>query len=292
MNITAHTCARTQASRCNFSIAGCVLVFLSAVLSLAPPASAQMQTIGVRPSLLKNVGLNQKLNHQIPLNLEFRDERGNTVTLGQYFNGKPVILALVYYQCPLLCTQVLDGLLSSVQHISLLMGKDYRVLTVSIDPHDGPPDALEKHRLFTGEYGRDLTGEGWHFLTGQNLQIHALADAVGFRYAYDSQSGQYAHPSAIMVLTPTGKISQYFYGIVYPPRDVRLALVQASGEKIGNPVDAFLLLCCSYDVTTGRYGLIISRVIKFAAGLTILGLALLIFYLRKSENYTLPGTRA
>lgn len=290
MNITTHTRARMHASHLNVFVAGCILLLVA--VSLAPSAFAQFQTIGVRPSLLKNVGLDQKLNRQLPLNLEFRDERGNSVTLGHYFNGKPVILALVYYQCPLLCTQVLDGLLSSVQHISLLMGKDYRILTVSIDPHDGPADALEKHRLFTGEYGRDVTGEGWHFLTGQNLQIHELADAVGFRYAYDSQSGQYAHPSAIMVLTPTGKISQYFYGIVYPPRDVRLALVQASGEKIGNPVDAFLLLCCSYDVTTGRYGLIISRVIKVAAGLTILGLALLILYLRKSEHYTPSGKRA
>ncbi len=292
MKINALTRACTHISPRNFSIGTCVLLFLGATLPLAPSAFVQFQTIGVRPSLLKNVGLDQKLNHQIPLNLQFRDERGDAVTLGQYFDGKPVILALVYYQCPLLCTQVLDGLLNSVQHISLQMGKDYRILTVSIDPRDDPTDALEKHRLFTGEYGRDLTGEGWHFLTGQNLQIHELADAVGFRYAYDSQSGQYAHPSVIMVLTPSGKISQYFYGIVYPPRDLRLALVQASGEKIGNPVDAFLLLCCSYDVTTGRYGLIISRVIKVAAGLTVLGLALLIFYLRKDENYTLPGKRA
>lgn len=267
----------------------CVFVCASA---FAPAAFAQFQTIGIRPALLKNVGIDQKLNRQIPLNLQFRDERGNTVKLGQYFTGKPVILALVYYQCPMLCTQVLNSLLLTARQMSLQMGRDYRIVIVSIDPRDGPTDALLKHRLYTGEYGRDLTGEGWHFLTGQDLQIHQLADAVGFRYAYDSQSGQYAHPSVIMVLTPSGKLSEYFYGIVYPARDLRLALVQASNGKIGNPVDAFLLLCCSYDATTGRYGLVISRVIKFAAALTLLALALLIFYLRKGENYSLPSKRA
>ncbi len=266
----------------------CVLLFAAFV----PSSFAQFQTIGIRPSLLKNVGIDQKLNHQIPLNLQFRDERGNTVTLGQYFNDKPVILALVYYQCPMLCTEVLNNLLLAARQMSLQMGKDYRIVTVSIDSRDGPTDALLKHRLYTGEYGRDLTGEGWHFLTGQNLQIHQLADAVGFRYAYDSQSGQYAHPSVIMVLTPGGKLSEYFYGIVYPARDLRLALVQASKGKIGNPVDALLLLCCSYDATTGRYGLVISRVIKLAAALTLLALVLLVFYLRKGESYSLPSKRA
>ncbi|MGB6876207.1 MAG: SCO family protein [Candidatus Acidiferrales bacterium] len=270
------------------AVVSCVLLFAA----FTPAAFAQFQTIGIRPSLLKNVGIDQKLNHQVPLNLQFRDERGNTVTLGQYFTGKPVILALVYYQCPMLCTQVLNSLLLAARQMSLQMGKDYRIVTVSIDPRDGPTDALLKHRLYTGEYGRDLTGEDWHFLTGQNLQIHELADAVGFRYAYDSQSGQYAHPSVIMILTPAGKLSEYFYGIVYPARGLRLALVQASNGKIGNPVDALLLLCCSYNATTGRYGLVISRVIKFAAALTLFALALLIFYLRRRENYSLPGKRA
>lgn len=267
----------------------CILFCAAAFCPAA--AFAQFQTIGIRPPLLKDVGIEQKLNNQIPLNLQLRDERGNTVTLGQYFTGEPVILALVYYQCPMLCTEVLNNLLLTARQISLQMGKDYRIVTVSIDPRDGPTDALLKHRLYTGEYGRDFTGEGWHFLTGQELQIHQLADAIGFRYAYDSQSGQYAHPSVIMVLTPSGKLSQYFYGIVYRARDLRLALVQASDGKIGNPVDALLLLCCSYNATTGRYGLIISRVIKFAAVLTILALGLLIFYLRKNENYSLPSKR-
>lgn len=279
----------TKSSRAFLAAAACAFLLAAA---LAPCAFAQFQTIGIRPALLKNVALDQKLNNQIPLSLQFHDELGRTVTLGQYFDGKPVILALVYYQCPMLCTQVLNGLLASVQNISLQMGKDYRVITVSIDPSDSPIEALQHHRLYTGEYGRDSSGEGWHFLTGAEPQIHALADSVGFRYAYDSQSGQYAHPSAIMVLTPAGKIAEYFYGITYNSRDLRLALVQASGGKIGNPVDALLLICCSYDPATGRYGLIISRVIKFAAALTLLGLVLLIFYLRKRENYSIPGKHA
>jgi protein SCO1 len=274
-----------------FLAATAACAFLLAA-ALAPSAFAQFQTIGIRPALLKNVGLDQKLNHQIPLSLQFHDELGRTVTLGQYFDGKPVILALVYYQCPMLCTQVLNSLLDSVQHISLQMGKDYRIITVSIDPNDSPIEALQHHRLYTGEYGRDASGEGWHFLTGAEPQIHALADSVGFRYAYDSQSGQYAHPSAIMVLTPTGKLAEYFYGITYNPRDLRLALVQASGGKIGNVVDSVLLICCSYDAITGRYGIIISRVIKFAGALTLLGLALLILYLRKGERYSIPGRHA
>lgn len=279
----------TKSPRASFAAAACAFLLAAA---LAPCAFAQFQTIGIRPALLKNVALDQKLNNQIPLSLQFHDELGRTVTLGQYFDGKPVILALVYYQCPMLCTQVLNGLLASVQNVSLQMGKDYRIITVSIDPNDSPIEALQHHRLYTGEYGRDASGEGWHFLTGAEPQIHALADSVGFRYAYDSQSGQYAHPSAIMVLTPTGKIAEYFYGVTYNSRDLRLALVQASGGKIGNPVDALLLICCSYDPVTGRYGLIISRVIKFAAALTLLGLVLLIFYLRRHENYSIPGKHA
>lgn len=260
--------------------------------ALAPPAFAQFQTIGIRPSLLKQVGLDQKLNHQIPLDLHFHDERGRDVSLGQYFTNKPVILTLVYYQCPMLCTEVLNGLLESAQEISLRMGKDYRIVTVSIDPRDRPIDALSRHRMYDGQYGRDPSGQGWHFLTGSDPQIRALADAVGFRYAYDSQSGQYAHPSAIMVLTPSGKLSEYFYGITYRPRDLRLALVQASGGHIGNPVDAILLYCCSYDAIRGRYALVISRILRIAGALTVLGIALLIFYLRKHETCAIQGKSA
>lgn len=272
----------------SFQAAACILVLLTVIV---PSAFAQFQTIGIRPELLKQVGLDQKLNNQVPLDLQFHDELGRDVTLGQYFTNRPVILTLVYYQCPMLCTEVLNGVLRTAQEMSLTMGKDYEIVTVSIDPRDRPIDALSRHRMYVGEYGRDPDGNGWHFLTGSDPQIHALANAVGFRYAYDPQSGQYAHASVIMVLTPSGKLSEYFYGITYHPRDVRLALVQASSGRIGNPVDAILLLCCSYDAIRGRYALVISRILKVAGGLTVLAIALLIFYLRRHENYALPGRR-
>ena len=266
-------------------------VALATTMLFAPRAFAQFQTIGIRPELLKNVGLDQKLNHQIPLDLQFTDAQGREVRLGKYFTDKPVILALVYYRCPMLCTQVLEGVLESARAMSLKLGKDYEIVTVSIDPRDRPIDALAREELYTRSYARGAV-HGWHFLVGQDAQIHALADAVGFRYVYDPHSGQYAHPSAIMVATPQGRLSEYFYGIHYSPRDLRLGLVQASDGRIGNPVDALLLLCCSYDALTGRYALVISRVLKFAAALTLLGLGLLIFYLRKGERYSLPGKRA
>jgi protein SCO1/2 len=258
-------------------------------------ASAQLtdpiQNIGVRPELLKDVGINQKLNESIPLGLTFNDENGKPVELRQYFGGKPVILSLVYYNCPMLCTQVLNGLERSLKNISLDLGKDYAVVTVSIDPTERPVLASAKQQLYTGMYGRAGAAEGWHFLTGSEPQIKQLANSVGFRYAYDPDSKQFAHASAIMVLTPEGRISRYFYGITYPSRDLRLGLVDASEGKIGSPVDAILLFCYHYDPGTGKYGLVISRVIQIAGGLTILVVAGLIFVLGRREHYALPQGR-
>jgi len=259
-------------------------------------ASAQLtdpiQNIGVRPELLKDVGIDQKLNESIPLGLTFNDENGNPVELRQYFGGKPVILSLVYYNCPMLCTQVLNGLERSLKNVTLDLGKDYAVVTVSIDPTERPVLASVKQQLYTGLYGRAGAAEGWHFLTGNEPQIKQLANAVGFRYAYDPDSKQFAHASAIMVLTPEGRISRYFYGITYPSRDLRLGLVDASEGKIGSPVDAILLFCYHYDPGTGKYGLVISRVIQIAGGLTILVVGGLIFLLARREHYALPQGRA
>lgn len=251
-----------------------------------------MQTIGIRPQLLKDVGVDQKLNNQAPLDLQFRDEQGNTVRLGNYFGTKPVILTLVYYQCPLLCTQVLDGVLQTIKEIPLRLGRDYQIVTVSIDPRDRPVEAQAKQMMYASLYGRSGLA-GWHFLTGNDLEIHQLADAVGFRYAYDSESGQYAHPSVIMVLTPAGKVSRYFYGISYPSRDLRLGLVEASANRIGSPVEnAILLYCYHYDPNTGRYGIVISRILRAAGILTVLGIFLLIAVLRRHEPHSLPERRA
>ena len=268
----------------------------AALLSSPATARAQLadptQNIGVRPELLKDVGIDQKLNDQIPLDLTFRDEHGKPVQLRQFFGQKPVILSLVYFNCPMLCTQVLNGLTSSLKLQSLDAGKDFNVLTVSIDPTDKPLIAEARQEMYTGMYGRAGAAQGWRFLTGDDPQIKQLASAVGFRYAFDADSKQYAHASAIMVLTPEGKISRYLYGISYPSRDLRLALVEASEGKIGTPVDSILLFCYHYDPHTGKYGLLISRVIQAGGGLTVLLLAILIVSLVRKENYALPARRA
>jgi protein SCO1 len=274
------------------------IAFAVAALSHASPASAQFtdptQNVGVRPELLQQAGIDQKLNNQVPLNLTFRDEHGATVELGQFFTGKPVVLTLVYYNCPMLCTQVLNALDRSMENMSLEVGKDFNVVTVSIDPEDRPNIADAKHALYAGMYqgATHRTGAqyGWHFLTGQDPQIKALADSVGFRYAYDPDSKQYAHASGIMVLTPAGKVSKYFYGVTYNSRDLRLGLVDASQEKIGTIADQVLLYCYHYDPHTGKYGLIINRTLQLGGLVTVLigGIFLLILF--RGEHYELPHT--
>jgi protein SCO1 len=265
-------------------------------LALPPRVAAQfvdpLQNIGQRPELLKDVGVDQKLNDEIPLDLTFRDEHGRTVELAQYFGSKPVILTLAYYNCPMLCTQVLNGLDRSLKLIPLDIGKDFNVVTVSIDPTERPVLAEAKQAMYTGMYGRPGAAAGWHFLTGDEPQIKQLAQAVGFRYAYDAESKQFAHASVIMVLTPEGRLSRYFYGIQYPERDLRLGLIEASQGKISSPVDAILLFCYHYDPHTGRYGLLISRVIQLLGGLTVLIGGIFLFFLFRGEHYTRPGARA
>jgi len=275
---------------------GVVAILAILSLGLCAGASAQFseptQSIGVRPELLKDIRIDQKLNAQVPLDLAFVDENGKQVQLSQYFHqGKPVVLSLVYYSCPMLCTQVLNGMLNSLKQQTLSIGKDFDVLTVSIDPTDTPILAKAKQEMYTGIYARPTGASGWHFLTGKEPQIRALADAVGFHYAYDPESHQYAHASGIMILTADGRVSRYFYGIEYHERDMRLGLVEASGGKIGTPVDALLLLCCQYDPHTGRYGVLISRILKAGGLLTMLIIGIAIFFLARSEHYALPARR-
>jgi len=272
------------------------LIAAALAFALLPPSTqAQLQgpvqDIGVRPSLLKEVGIDQKLNQSIPLDLEFRDEHGKPVRLAEYFGQKPVILSMVYYNCPMLCTQVLNGLESSLKLIPMDIGKQFNVVTVSIDPTERPVLAEAKQALYTGLYGRPDAAQGWHFLTGDEQQIRQLANALGFRYAYDPDSKQFAHASAIMLLTPEGKISRYFYGIQFASRDLRLGLVEASEGKIGTPVDQVLLFCYHYDPSTGKYGLLISRLIQTAGAVTVLAIATLILVLYKKEHYALPERR-
>ncbi|HXJ16372.1 MAG TPA: SCO family protein [Candidatus Polarisedimenticolia bacterium] len=270
--------------------------FLAVTLALCPAAArAQftdpMQNLGKRPDLLKDVSIDQKLNSSIPLNLVFRDEHGRSVELGRYFGRKPVVLSLVYYTCPMLCTQVLNGLDRALKEIPMSIGKDFNVVTVSIDPADRPVLAEAKQALYTGMYGRSGAAQGWHFLTGDEPQIKQLADAVGFRYAYDPDSKQFAHAAGIMLLTPQGKISRYYYGVQYPVRDLRLGLVEASQGKIGSPVDRILLFCYHYDPHTGKYGLLISRIIQLAGILTVLIGGIFLILLFRGEHYALRGQR-
>jgi protein SCO1/2 len=273
------------------------LAAAAAFLALAPSAAAQlasdpMQSAGVRPELLKQVSIDQKLNQTIPLNLTFRDENGAPVQLAQFFGKKPVILTLVYYNCPNLCTQVLNGVESGLKELPMDIGKEFDVVTISIDPTESHVLAKVKQEMYVGMYGRSGAARGWHFLTGDEPQIKQLADAVGFRYAYDPDSKQFAHYSGIMLLTPEGKISRYFYGILYHSRELRLGLVEASEGKIGTPADQILLFCYHYDPATGKYGLLISHVIQAGGALTVLILGVAILILFRGEHYALPHRKA
>ena len=224
----------------------------------------------VLPPLLQGIGIDQRLNEQVPLDLHFRDEFGKTVRLGDYFGKKPVILSLVYFDCPMLCTMAENGLLHSLQEVKFTVGREFDVLTVSFDPHDTVELAAAKKAVYVGLYGRKGAETGWHFLTGDEAEIQQLTHAVGFRYRYDPQAKQFVHATGIMLLTPQGRIARYFYGIYYPSRDLRLGLVEASANKIGSPVDEVLLFCCRYDPATGKYGVIISRIMQISGLMTIL----------------------
>jgi protein SCO1/2 len=251
--------------------------------------------VGPRPTgksdeVLKQVGIEQRLDNQIPLDLAFRDESGREVRLGEYFRGdKPVVLTLVYYECPMLCNQVLNGFVGTLGAMTFTPGKEFEVVTVSFDPREGPELAAQKKETYLKRYRRENAGLGWHFLTGDKASIDALSESVGFRYVWDDESKQFAHASAIMVATPRGRLSHYFYGIEYSPKDLRLALVEASEGKIGSPVDALILYCYHYDPATGRFAPVMA-VLRVAGLLTVLGLAALVYYLsrrarRKDERW-------
>jgi protein SCO1 len=275
MKITRHNLARLM-----------VTSILSAT-SLVTAAFGQGMTQGImsppanmRPPGLKNVGIAQHLNDQIPPDLAFHDETGKPVRLADYFGTKPMILNLVYYQCPMLCGEVLSGLESALRVLKFDVGKEFDVLTVSFDPKETPEMAAAKKAEFLKRYGRAGAAEGWHFLTGPQVSIDALTKASGFDYEYDPKTGQFAHATAIMILTPGGKIAQYYYGVEFAPKDLRLGLIQASQNKIGSIVDEVLLYCYHYNPDTGKYGAIVSRIMKIAAGATvfILGTFLIVMF--------------
>lgn len=247
---------------------------------IVQPSDAPKENL---PAPLRRVGIDQRLNNQVPLDLIFTDEGGQKVRLGQYFGQKPVILALVYYDCPMLCTQVLTGLTGSLKALTFNVGREFEVVTVSFDPREGPELARQKKDNYMVRYGREGAAAGWHFLTGDESSIKALTEAVGFHFAWDEETRQFAHASGIMILTPEGRLSRYFYGIEYAPKDVRLGLVEASNNKIGSPVDQILLYCFHYDPQTGKYGFAIMNAIRVLGFATFFGLALLIYVMKRRE---------
>jgi protein SCO1/2 len=232
------------------------------------------------PPALKTVGIEQKLNEQLPLDAEFRNEDGETVKLGEFFNKeKPVILALVYYECPMLCNEVLNGLTGSLKGISFDAGKDFDVVAISFDARENEKPGLAKNKKagYLTRYGREGSENGWHFLTGTQSEIDKVTKAVGFNYVFDEQTNQFAHAGGVMVTTPEGRLARYFYGIDYSPKDLKFGLMESSEGRIGNPVEQLYLYCFHYDPSTGKYGLMILNVLRLAAIATLLGIAGMLF---------------
>ena len=234
-----------------------------------PPPPAPLKPA---PTIIQRIGISQNLGAQVPLDLTFKDEAGHDVQLADYFKDRPVILTLVYYRCPSLCTMVLNDLTRSIRTMDLTAGKDFQIVTVSFDPNETPDLAAAKKKQYLASYDHPGTENGWHFLTGNQAAISRLTESVGFRYAWDEGSKTYAHASGIMVLTPSGKISRYFYGIDYAPSDLKLSLIAASSIKIGTPTERILLYCFHYDPRTGRYGILVWRMVQVGCALTVLAL--------------------
>jgi protein SCO1/2 len=242
-----------------------LLCFLCPVyVFCAPPPGSQNSD-----SILTQIGMDQKLGAQIDRTIEFRDETGQTVRLGDYLGRKPIILTPVYYECPMLCSMLLNGLVKAMHVMRFTPGKEFEIVTFSIDPNEQPSLAAEKKLHYIRDYGRPSAAEGWHFLTGTTDSIHQLADEIGFRYTYDNYTKQWAHTSGIVMLTPEGVVSQYFYGIEFDPTDLKLSLVQASNGRLGTLTDHVLLYCFQYDPTTGKYSIAIMRVLRVFAVATV-----------------------
>jgi protein SCO1/2 len=257
------------------------LVLAAAAASSVPVSAAPQQF----SRITREVKFEQKLDAQVPLDLRFTDSDGREVRLGDLVRDRPVILSLVYYECPMLCTQVLNGLSASLrQQDSLAIGTDYDVVTVSIDPLETPELSARKKAAYVKALGAPGAGRGWHFLTGEQAAIDALSESVGFRYFYDEEIGEYAHAGGVVILTPSGRVSRYFIDVVFPKLDLRLALVESSEGRIGSLVDAITLLCFQHDPATGKYGLAITNIVRFLGGLTLVVLLAFIAFMLRRER--------
>lgn len=273
------------------------LGLLAVVTILAVGASIgdlQAHDHSTRPVALREVDFEQRLSTQLPLNLEFHDDLGRTVRLGDLISRRPLILTLVYYSCEDLCPLTLDGLVRSLRPLSFDIGREFDVLTISIDTRDTPVQAAAKKREYLKRYGRSGADSGWHFLTGKQAAIAALTERVGFSFNREPDLRRFGHATGIAVLTPDGKISRYFYGIEYSPRDLRLGLIEAAAHKIGSPVDQLLLFCYRYDPTTGKYGLLITNVLRLGgiATVILLGSFILVMLRRERAGQTNIGGSA
>jgi protein SCO1/2 len=269
---------------CNHSISGVFALLLAASAASAQAVpSGTGPAAGNMPSVLENVGFQPQLNAHLPLDLAFRDEAGRDVQLRRYFTEKPVLLALVYYGCPMLCNQTEQGVVGALRMLSFRPGRDYEVVFVSFDPRESRDLAAQKKESAMTHFRRPETASGWHFLTGKKESIDALTKGANFRYSFDQKSNLFAHASGIMLLTPDGRISRYFYGVEYPARDIRLGLVDASAGKIGTPIDRALLFCYQYDPTSARYSASILRIIRFGGVLTMLALVAGILIFRRRD---------
>ncbi|HEU4795365.1 MAG TPA: SCO family protein [Pyrinomonadaceae bacterium] len=245
------------------------------------------------PSALQEVRIEQKLDQQLPLDLTFRDEAGNNVKLGQYFGQKPVVLAFVYYDCPMLCTQILNGMVTSFRVLPFQIGQEFDVVTISFDPRETSALATAKKKVYLDHLPENMRANaatGWHFLTGDEANIAKVTEAAGFHYRWDDKTQQYAHASAIMVTTPQGKLSRYFYGVDYAPRDLRLGLIESAESRIGSPADQLLLYCFHYDPSTGKYGAAIMRIMRIAGAATLLGIIAMVLLLKGRNPSVIPGT--
>jgi protein SCO1/2 len=271
------------------AVLGCAL--------LGAPVFAQVSSYGDKqsgenagdqlPQVLQKVGVSQHLNQPLPLNAAFVDETGKTVTLGDYFGKRPAILSLVYYSCPMLCSEELDGLTGALEMVKLTPGKDFDVVIISIDPSETPEQAAKKKAFYLKRYGRPETAAGWHFLTGQRPAIDAVTDAVGFGYVRvpgpDGKLSQFAHASSIEIATTDGKLAQYYLGVEYSPKDIMLGLVEASGNKIGSPVANILTYCYHYDPQTNKHSLIVARVVQVGGMITMAGLGGFMFLMFRRD---------
>jgi len=243
------------------------------------------------PPQFKEVTFAQRLNTQLPLDTRFRDEAGREVALGEYFGKRPVALAFVYYQCPMLCSQTMNGISMALKVIPFVPGKDFEVVLISFDPRDTPEAANAKKRAHMAHWNVADTADGWHFLTGDEEAIRTVTSAAGFSYKWDEPTGQFAHVSGLLTATPDGRLARYFYGVEYSPKELRMALVESGEGKIGSPIEELFLYCYQYDPTTGQYGLVVMNLVRLGGAVTVVLLAGFVFLMRRRESRA-PGNAA